>query len=447
MDNAVIDPNIPNIKWQVPFNEDAEPIGWAYYIYIKNSKSINTKSIKKFINERYFDYEEFFCINKIDGHFFLKFGKKCKKFSEQVYERLSNKQRFIDNICIEFDKPIKVFTFKFEDYEIPSPTQSPTESKTFDFPSTTLVATASDLPSAVASAVSYLPAASDLPSVAASAVSYLPAASDLPSAAASAVSYLPSTAASDLATVEENRIGYVFIDHSNIIYGAKDEGFNITSNMINEVIETNSPWICRRYLVGSGMFPAIVKSWEHMNYVVDNSPKGREYDVDAILHSKIINTIQTVTYPERSKLILATGDGNCHRDACSFPIIIEMALSKGWAVELYSWRISLSKQFLKINNPGFKIYILNELEPFKSQTHILSNRQKLTLVENHTSDVPSGKQRDDVSRDGASRNGASRNGSKLDITSRKIIRGIDISSTHPAELARLLGVGDFPPLK
>ncbi len=48
MSNAVIDPNIPNIEWPLPFNEDAKPICYAYYIYIKNSKSINQKSIKKF---------------------------------------------------------------------------------------------------------------------------------------------------------------------------------------------------------------------------------------------------------------------------------------------------------------------------------------------------------------------------------------------------------------
>jgi hypothetical protein len=388
MSYALIDPNIPNIKWPIPFNKDANPIGWAYYIYIKNSKSINTKSIKKFINERYFDYEDFFCINKIDEHFFLKFGKRCKKFSYQVYERMSSKQRFIDNICVEFDKPVKVFTFEFEDYEIPSPPSSPTETKTFDFPSFETVKVSSAAVTVDVSAVK-------------------------------------------LAPVEENRIGYVFIDHSNIIYGAKNEGYNVTSNMINEAIETNSPWICKRYIVGSGMFSKIIKSWEHMNYVVDNSPNGREYDVDAILHSKIINTLQTAEFPERSKLILATGDGNCHREACSFPKIVEMALDKGWTVELYSWRISLSKQFFKINHPGFKLYIFNELEPFKSQTYILSNRQKLMLAEKQESSVSTGNQR----------NGSSRNG-----TLGKIIKGIDISRTPPAQLVSLL-ISDFPPLK
>jgi hypothetical protein len=406
MSCALIDPNIPNIKWPIPFNKDANPIGWAYYIYIKNSKSINTKSIKKFINERYFDYEDFFCINKIDEHFFLKFGRRCKKFSYQVYERMSSKQRFIDNICVEFDKPVKVFTFEFEDYEIPSPPSSPTESKTFDFPSIEIVDIIAE------------------------------ATVDVSASAIAAAVDVSLAATVDLAPVEENRIGYVFIDHSNIIYGAKDEGYNVTSNMINEAIETNNPWICKRYIVGSGMFSKIIKSWEHMNYVVDNSPNGREYDVDAILHSKIINTLQTAEFPERSKLILATGDGNCHREAFSFPKIVEMALDKGWTVELYSWRISLSKQFFKINNPGFKLYILNELEPFKSQTHILSNRQKLMLPEKQESAVSTSNQ-----RNGESRNGSSRNG-----TLRKIIKGIDISGIPPAQLARLL-ISDFPPLK
>jgi hypothetical protein len=438
MASTVTDPNIPNIKWPVPFEKDAKPIGWAYYIYIKNSKSLNKKSIKKFIEERYFDYEHIFCIDEIDEHFFLKFSPRFQDICERVYQRLISKQRIIDNIHIEFDKPVSVYIFTFKDYELLSPIPSPTESTTFDFPSIDV-----------------------------------PPAETVVKPSTETVVVLPvETKDTDVQPKELPRISYVFVDHSNIVYGGKHEGYTIKTNFISQAIESNSPWICQRHIVGSGMFPAIIKSWEHCSYVVDNSPPGPEYDVDAILHTKIINIITNSQYPERSNLIIATGDGNRHNGACSFPGIVEMALNKGWTVELYSWKSALSPVFLKINNPGFKINLLNDLEPFKSQQLITFNPSQSSSVKqsNVQSYQQNGNQLNGTSRNGNQRNGTprnetqrnettrnettrnetprngnQRNGTPRNGNSRNDKKKLDIGASAQSSLS--LGISDFPPLK
>lgn len=418
---TVIDPNIPNIKWPVPSEKDAKPIGWAYYIYIKNSKSLNKKSIIKFIEERYFDYEHFFCIDEIDEHFFLKFSPRYQDICEIVYQRLISKQRIIDNINIEFDKPVSVYIFTFKDYELLSPIPSPTESTTFDFPSVDI-----------------------------------PPAETVVKPPTETVDVLPTETKTTTAPAEHPRITYVFIDHSNIVYGGKHEGYTIKTNFITQAIESNSPWICQRHIVGSGMFPAIIKSWEHCSYVVDNSPSGPEYDVDAILHTKIINTITNTQYPERSNLIIATGDGNRHNGACSFPGIVEMALNKGWTVELYSWKSALSPVFLKINNPGFKLNLLNDLEPFKSQQIIpfISSSVKQSTMQSSQQNGTSlnGNQRNSTQlngtpRNGTPRNGTPRNGNSRNDKQKKLDIGSSTIVSAPAISTISLTINDFPLLK
>jgi hypothetical protein len=74
---------------------------------------------------------------------------------------------------------------------------------------------------------------------------------------------------------------------------------------------------------------------------------GPEIHVDEALHAQILFTLsknfpKTTTTAPRT-LVLVTGDGNRNSNSCSFPDCVELALRRGWYVELWAWRKGTSK--------------------------------------------------------------------------------------------------------
>ena len=160
------------------------------------------------------------------------------------------------------------------------------------------------------------------------------------------------------------RNSFLFIDHSNLIYGAQDSGYKITPNILDNIIKQNTDTLNQKEIVGSGMYGNIINGWEYLKYDVTNVERGNTYH--QILHSKIMKTLYS-NNPQSSNLIIVSGDGSSHDGLLSFPRIIEDALEKGWTVELYSWRKSTNVIFSRIKNDNFKIHLLDDYEPFISQ--------------------------------------------------------------------------------
>jgi hypothetical protein len=286
-------------KYMIPLNTHIKPLYFKKYIIIKNSLLFDNAHILigELILKHFFEYKSVIKIVNIDEYYCMEFNETSGELAETLYEHIFNKLYFINDILIDFYKPIKIPFYNSNIY-INEPTKYDTiELKTL-----------------------------------------------------------------------ENKLSYVFIDNSNIIYTAqKLLGLTVKTTDIIKVLEKDKKYIEKRDVVGSGMTDTVIETWETNGYTVNNSPPGPEFSVDEILHSKLMNIIINNKQPEKSNLILATGDGNNNKGSFSFPSIVMIALEKGWTVDLYSWKISLSNNFNKIINDKFKIHLMDEEECFKIQ--------------------------------------------------------------------------------
>ncbi|KAF2083248.1 hypothetical protein K490DRAFT_76694 [Saccharata proteae CBS 121410] len=70
-----------------------------------------------------------------------------------------------------------------------------------------------------------------------------------------------------------------------------------------------------------------------------------EQGVDEILHLKILESLVDVEMP--STIVLATGDAAQAEYSQGFMRMVERALTKGWRVELVSWRDGISQAYRK----------------------------------------------------------------------------------------------------
>jgi len=75
---------------------------------------------------------------------------------------------------------------------------------------------------------------------------------------------------------------------------------------------------------------------------IDDAGVKHEQAVDELLHLKIANAI--IDYDPPQTLVVLSGDSNVSTWGTSFPDQIKRALKKGWEVEVYSARKSISKK-------------------------------------------------------------------------------------------------------
>ena len=90
--------------------------------------------------------------------------------------------------------------------------------------------------------------------------------------------------------------------------------------------------------------------------------KSTEQTIDDVLHAQILHTT-TKKFGDERTLILLTGDGNDNHGRTSFVEDCDTALRSGWRVEVWTWKSSTSKNFIKFSEkyPGdFSIYYLDE---------------------------------------------------------------------------------------
>lgn len=154
----------------------------------------------------------------------------------------------------------------------------------------------------------------------------------------------------------------VAIDNSNIYIGAQecaslvnagDRKRHVRVKLQNlvKILEKERLKV-RGFACGSSP-PATEHVWDvyrRLGYIVDlEERRGRdEQRVDEGLHLWIYKALCELS---PGVLVLATGDGMKGKSECdtSFPRCAVTALERGWTVELYSWKHSLSSEWIKLS--------------------------------------------------------------------------------------------------
>eukprot|EP00697_Spironema_sp_BW2_P013861 gnl/Spiro4/4155_TR2077_c0_g1_i1.p1 gnl/Spiro4/4155_TR2077_c0_g1~~gnl/Spiro4/4155_TR2077_c0_g1_i1.p1 ORF type:complete len:294 (+),score=23.91 gnl/Spiro4/4155_TR2077_c0_g1_i1:139-1020(+) len=164
----------------------------------------------------------------------------------------------------------------------------------------------------------------------------------------------------------DDEICHVFIDHSNIFYGAarangrrNPRDISLSIPEIVRVLEDGRK--CKHRVVGGTDRGASVwRQYQRMGYdtcVGDRNTSGREDFVDDMLHAQIQRALCDALLDSRTRdnkrrstntLVMATGDGNSNSGRTNFVECAEMALEAGWDVEVWSWRRSLSRAYLSL---------------------------------------------------------------------------------------------------
>lgn len=169
----------------------------------------------------------------------------------------------------------------------------------------------------------------------------------------------------------------VAIDNSNIYIGAQecaslvnagDRKRHVRVKLQNlvKILEKERLKV-RGFACGSSP-PATEHVWDvyrRLGYIVDlEERRGRdEQRVDEGLHLWIYKALCELS---PGVLVLATGDGMKGKSECdtSFPRCAVTALERGWTVELYSWKHSLSSEWIKLSKKYPDRLTINYLDKY-----------------------------------------------------------------------------------
>jgi hypothetical protein len=141
---------------------------------------------------------------------------------------------------------------------------------------------------------------------------------------------------------------HVYIDDSNVFIGAKNKcavGEWVDVRGMVRVVEKGRS-AAKRVVIGSGKGnePRFV-DYKQQEYEVSVMPRGRngcEIGVDDSLHAGALREVNK-SFSDSRCLVLVTGDGNANEERTSFPQVVEAALQRGWSVEVWAWKDSMSK--------------------------------------------------------------------------------------------------------
>jgi hypothetical protein len=165
-------------------------------------------------------------------------------------------------------------------------------------------------------------------------------------------------------------IAHVFIDNSNILYGARalHPDIRIDAERLVVLVETSKRQICQRVVVGSNMPEILVRKYTNKRYAVYSDaarPDRSESLVDTALHSAIsallMDAFMARTPPQQ--LVLCTGDGREGGPLNNFVKLASFACAMGWSVEVWSWTKQLSAEFLKLEDKFPALVKIKFLEP------------------------------------------------------------------------------------
>lgn len=169
----------------------------------------------------------------------------------------------------------------------------------------------------------------------------------------------------------------VGIDNSNIYIGAQECASMVNpgdrkrhvrlklQNLVRILERERSKM--RGFACGSSP-PATEHVWEvyrRLGYIVDlEDRRGKdEQRVDEGLHLWIYKALCELP---PGVLVLATGDGLKGKSECdtSFPRCAMTALERGWSVEVYSWKHSLSSEWIKLTKKHPDTLTINYLDKY-----------------------------------------------------------------------------------
>ncbi|KAL9957854.1 hypothetical protein ACROYT_G034804 [Oculina patagonica] len=169
----------------------------------------------------------------------------------------------------------------------------------------------------------------------------------------------------------------VAIDNSNIYIGAQECASMVNSgdrkrhvrvklqNLVRVLERERTK--TRGFACGSSP-PATEHVWEvyrRLGYIVDlEDRRGKdEQRVDEGLHLWIYKALCELP---PGVLVLATGDGMRGKSECdtSFPRCAVTALERGWSVEVYSWKHSLSSEWIKLTKKHPDMLTINYLDKY-----------------------------------------------------------------------------------
>ncbi len=177
---------------------------------------------------------------------------------------------------------------------------------------------------------------------------------------------------------------HVFIDNSNIIWGAQRASATIEPGAVwlavriywrNLFALVEHPGrVVTRVLAGS-IPPGNEQLWVYaqregydtklLKKVKSDDGRLGEQAVDEMLILQISHVLLDFDPPQT--LVLVTGDGKETEFGNSFSREVERALKRGWEVEVWSWKDQLSARFARARSPTGRQPKICHLDPHWSQ--------------------------------------------------------------------------------
>ena len=122
-----------------------------------------------------------------------------------------------------------------------------------------------------------------------------------------------------------------------------------------------------RNAVGSNVLPAVARALANARYTLDQRPEGgREFGIDETIHSQIFAELIDPQVPP-GVLIVVSGDGNRRQASCTFPDLVAEAIRRGWAVEVYAWRRSMSQQYRSLQQQHSRTLVVRYLDDWAAE--------------------------------------------------------------------------------
>ena len=168
--------------------------------------------------------------------------------------------------------------------------------------------------------------------------------------------------------LQKNEKVHIFVDHSNVSMGAqfvpdgqgytRDLSTRVSARRVHDLVNfERTP--CQQVCFGSvaqgrpsqSLTFAYWRDQGYKTHIAERSSKGKEQFVDEGLIAHMLHSVIQHQGQGRT-LALVSGDGNNNGDAegPSFLTVVRQAINSGWKVEIWAWRATCSRNYLRLAN-------------------------------------------------------------------------------------------------